>query len=151
MFFAGDLLLFGVDRFDTFQAMIDVLNNFCTMSNQSITFLNPKCSYLLRFREEELTRLSTIMGIQLTQNLGKYLGISLLHSRVSESHFNSTVERVQSKLTVWVNDALNLAGHTTMIQSVTSTIASYAKQTLEFPIGVCVIIKLHRINKRHGE
>lgn len=66
-------------------------------------------------------RLSTIMGIQLTQPW-YYLGISLLHSRVSVSHFNSIVERVQSKLTGWVSDTLNLAGRTTMIQSVASTI-----------------------------
>ncbi|KAI8573692.1 hypothetical protein RHMOL_Rhmol01G0297000 [Rhododendron molle] len=90
-------------------------------------------------------RLATIIGIDRTLNLGKYLGIPLLHSRVSKAHFNDLIEKVQGRLTGWSNHTLNGAGRATLIQSVSSTIPSYTMQTMEIPISVCE--KLDKINR----
>lgn len=70
-------------------------------------------------------RLASIIGIHRTLDLGKYLGISLIHSRLVKAHFNDLVEKFQCRLTVWSNHTLNVVGRATLIQSVSSTIPSY--------------------------
>ncbi|KAI8545912.1 hypothetical protein RHMOL_Rhmol07G0074100 [Rhododendron molle] len=53
-------------------------------------------------------RFSTLSGIPLTSDLGKYLSIPLLHSRATKYHFNKVIEKVQRRLTTWKSNNLNL-------------------------------------------
>lgn len=143
LFFADDLILFGVDNFSNCHAMLNVLTCFCEMSGQSINFNKSKMYISPNVQRRRANRLCNVVGIQHTIDLGKYLGIPLLHSRASKVHFNDLVDKVQSRLDGWINNTLNFAGRATMVQSVSSTIPSYMMQTMELPMGVCD--KLDRI------
>lgn len=69
--------------------MMEVLKDFRDMSGQSINFSQSKL-----FVSPNVTRrLSAISGISLTNDLGRYLGVPLLHNRVSKQHFNDLVEK----------------------------------------------------------
>ncbi|KAA3486170.1 reverse transcriptase [Gossypium australe] len=76
-------------------------------------------------------------GFQKVINLGKYLGVPLLHDRVTKSTLNFVIDKVRSKLQNWDARKLSLAGRITLAQSVLLAIPSYFMQSLVIPKGVC--------------
>ncbi|GLT60499.1 hypothetical protein SLA2020_332630 [Shorea laevis] len=83
---------------------------------------------------------SEVCGIPLTRDLGKYLGVPILHDRPRASTYKHLLEKIQMKLTV------SLAGRRILIQSVTSAIPSYTMQSILLPSSVCTDID--RMNRR---
>lgn len=70
------------------------------------------------------------MGVGLTGDLGKYMGIPLLHKRASNISFAPILEKTQKKLSGWKRDCLNMASRASLIKSVLSALPSYYMQTL---------------------
>ncbi|KAL7235947.1 hypothetical protein ACSBR1_019263 [Camellia fascicularis] len=89
--------------------------------------------------------LSNYCGITLTPNLGKYLGVPLLHSRVNSQISNNILEKIQQKLSNWKANNLSLAGRATVIQAVSSLIHSYIMQTAKLPQRICK--QIDKINR----
>ena len=77
--------------------------------------------------------LSRHMGITLTGDLGKYLGIPLLHQRASYITYAPLIEKTKKRLAGWKRDCLNMAGRTTLIKSVLFGLPSYHMQTMLLP------------------
>ncbi|KAA3466349.1 reverse transcriptase [Gossypium australe] len=71
------------------------------------------------------------------RNLGSYLGVPLLHDRVTKSTLNFVIEKVKRKVQNWDARKLSLAGCITLAQSVLLAITSYFMQTLAILKGVC--------------
>lgn len=121
------------------------LNEFCSLSGQSISltksklFVSPNCS-------RQLARnISALCGIPLTSDLGKYLGVPLLHQRVTKATYYHILEKVQARLAGWKTAQLSLAGRTLLIQSVTSSIPLYTMQTTKLPESInSAVDKCHR-------
>lgn len=84
-------------------------------------------------------------GFQLTSDLGKYLGVPLLHRRTNKETFNHLLERTQQRLSTWRAETLSFAGHVTLAQSVVAALPTYTMQTTLLPKYVCT--KLERMNK----
>ncbi|KAH1114363.1 hypothetical protein J1N35_007741 [Gossypium stocksii] len=70
-------------------------------------------------------------------NLERYLGIPLLHDRVTKSTLNFLVDKVRSKLQNWEARKLSFARRVTLVQSVLLAIPNYFMQSLLVPKGVC--------------
>lgn len=49
----------------------------------------------------------------LTDDLGKYLGVPLIHGRVTKSPYQDIAAKVNAKLSNWKVNTLSLAGHVT--------------------------------------
>lgn len=62
---------------------MEVLHDFCDLSGQSITLMNPELLVSPNVPRRKAKRISDFYGIALTTNLGKYLGGPLLHKRVT--------------------------------------------------------------------
>ncbi|KAL6219553.1 hypothetical protein ACLB2K_007312 [Fragaria x ananassa] len=90
-------------------------------------------------------RISSICGSLITKDLGVYLGMPLIHSRVSAATYANLVDKVQTRLASWKSKTLNMAGRLTLIQSVTSSIPIYAMQTAKLPVHTCE--RLDRLNR----
>ncbi|KAA3487341.1 reverse transcriptase [Gossypium australe] len=71
------------------------------------------------------------------QNLGTYLGVPLLHDRVTKTTLNFVVEKIRRKLHSWDARKLSIAGRIALAQSVLLSIPSYFMQTMMIPKGVC--------------
>ncbi|CAL2229209.1 unnamed protein product [Prunus armeniaca] len=74
---------------------------------------------------EVAKEISFICGSPLTENLGKYLGMPMLHSRITQTTYGGLVDKVHSRLASWKSKLLSLAGRSTSIQAVASTIPIY--------------------------
>ena len=58
--------------------------------------------------------LASELGFSLTSNLGKYLGMLLLHSRVTKGTYSEILEKVKRRLSGWNATSLLLAGRVTL-------------------------------------
>lgn len=65
---------------------------------------------------------SKVVDYKLTNNLGRYLGVLLLHDRVRDTTYGQIVSKV--KVGNWQANHLSVAERATLIQSVLNTILS---------------------------
>ncbi|XP_054791396.1 uncharacterized protein LOC129297044 [Prosopis cineraria] len=81
--------------------------------------------------------INSILGFMQTANLGKYLRVPLLHSRVKNDIFEEVVDKVKRSLSSWKVNSLSSAGGATLLSSVTSAIPSHIMQYSSLPINTC--------------
>ncbi|CAN1808124.1 Putative ribonuclease H protein At1g65750 [Linum perenne] len=78
-----------------------------------------------------------ILGIGVTRDLGRYLGVPILHGRVTKQTYSYILDRLDNKLAGWKAENLSLAGRVTLASSVLNSIPSYVMQTAFLPISLC--------------
>ncbi|CAN1167006.1 Putative ribonuclease H protein At1g65750 [Linum perenne] len=78
-----------------------------------------------------------LLGIAATQDLGRYLGVPILHGRVTKATYEYILHRMDEKLAGWKAHNLSLAGRVTLASSVLNAIPSYAMQTAFLPVSIC--------------
>ncbi|QHO25330.1 Putative ribonuclease H protein [Arachis hypogaea] len=70
-------------------------------------------------------------------NLGKYLGVPLLYSKVSKHTFDDIINKLNLRLNSWKASSLSLARRSTLVKSVLSSIPLYTMQTALLPSATC--------------
>ncbi|KAE8664067.1 hypothetical protein F3Y22_tig00112857pilonHSYRG00227 [Hibiscus syriacus] len=82
-------------------------------------------------------------GYEVVENLGRYLGVPLLHSRVTKATYSYLIEKVEQRLSGsgWAAKTLSFAGRITLAKAVLQTISSYAMQSSWLPKGVCTMLE----------
>ncbi|CAN1162623.1 Putative ribonuclease H protein At1g65750 [Linum perenne] len=75
--------------------------------------------------------------MEATQNLGKYLGVPIIHGRNSKELYNFLLERMDAKLAGWKRKSLSQAGRVSLAQSVLNSLPSYVMQTTLLPVDIC--------------
>ncbi|OMP00911.1 reverse transcriptase [Corchorus capsularis] len=135
LFFVDDLFLFS--RADPSQATVikHVLDEFCMASGAKISLEKSKLFVSPKARGSGRD-MSSLLGITGSDNLGKYLGVPLIHGRVTKATFKEIIEKVQSMLSSWKSRFLSLAGRATLISSVTTSIPAYNMMTMALPKNV---------------
>ncbi|XVF02613.1 hypothetical protein REPUB_Repub04eG0190100 [Reevesia pubescens] len=83
-------------------------------------------------------------GIPLTDNLGTYLGVPIIHSRVKKETYAPLVYKVFKKLAGWKGKVLRPAGRRTLIQSTSPAIPLHTMQSSLLPSSICK--RLDQIN-----
>lgn len=136
LFFADDIMLFGTTTVEQCNVMKDTLDMFCTQSGQLVSGHKSKLFVSPNISLRNAKQLSNLCGFNLTKDLGMYLGVPLLHSKVSKQKYQYVIERLNMKLAGWKSDSLNLMGRATLVQSVTSTIPYYTMQTSILPASI---------------
>lgn len=109
------------------------------MSGQTINLEKSKVFVFPDVQRIKARRISDLCGIKLTNNLGKYLGVPLLHKRLSKQDFNHIIEKFKIEWLGWflTPSCYQLVYRTTLAQSVTSTIPSYTMQTMHLSASIC--------------
>lgn len=115
------------------------------MSGQKVNFNKSKLYCSPNIARRDSLVFSNICGMALSDNLGTYLGVPLVHGRFNKSHCNFIVDKVQKRLSGWKAKCLSLAGRCVLVQVVSSTIPVYVMQTMTLPISVCD--KIDKINQ----
>lgn len=145
LFFVDDLVLFGQANISNCKAIMEVINEFCMLSGQTVNLHKSKLFVSPNISRNKAHRLSNSCGIAHTNDLGKYLGVPILHSTANKDQFKHILDRVQSRLAGWKSNTLMLAGRATLIQASSTTIPNYAMQTMKLHVNMCD--KLDRINR----
>lgn len=133
LFFADDLILFGEASSSQVDCMMGCVNQFCEASGQKMNKEKTRVCFSRNVHFSRATNLSSKMGVGPTGDLGKYLGIPLIHKRASYPLFAPILNKVQNRLSGWQGKYLNIAGRATLIKSVLDAIPSYYMQTILLP------------------
>lgn len=83
------------------------------------------------------TQISQVFGFHIVINLGTYLGVPLLHERITKITLRFIVDKVRQKLQNWEARKLSIAGRVTLVQLVLLTIPNYFMQSMLIPKGIC--------------
>lgn len=82
-------------------------------------------------------KISEWSGYSKCNNLGKYLGVPVLHSRISFSTYSYLLENIQERLLGWKTENLLMAGRVTLCKSVILALPLYTMQFIAFPKAIC--------------
>lgn len=144
LFFADDLILFA--KANDRSAMLSWKPSMSFAKCRDKKSISKNQNYFApNVPIREALKISFRCGMQLTKDLGTYLGVPIVHGRFNHAHCNHIVEKVQKRLAGWKANCISLAGRRTLVQAVTSTIPNYAMQTMSLPIKLCD--KIDKLNR----
>ena len=137
LFFGDDLVLFD----STFVAQTNlikvVLVDFCLSSGHKVSSQKFKIFFSSNVNSSSRDWICDTLGFNETDDLGKYLGVSILHSKVRNDTYLYIEDNVRKKLFGWAAKSLSLSGRIILAKSVLLAIPSYAMQTTMLPNGLC--------------
>ncbi|KAA3482563.1 LINE-type retrotransposon LIb DNA [Gossypium australe] len=137
LFFADDLVIFYKAHIDQARLLDNILSRFSKISGHKISARKSSIFFSKNTGNDTRNQISQPMGFKEVQNLGTYLGVPLLHKRVTKSTLNFVVDKIRRKLQSWDARKLSFAGRITLAQSVLISIPNYFMQTMMIPKGVC--------------
>ncbi|KAI5318919.1 hypothetical protein L3X38_038627 [Prunus dulcis] len=94
LFFADDLILFGEANIQHATIMHDCLETFCGLSGQQVNFEKSKIFCSLNTDRAIARQIAATSGSPLTNSLGSYLGVPLIHFRVNKDTWSHVVMKV---------------------------------------------------------
>ncbi|CAN1147561.1 Putative ribonuclease H protein At1g65750 [Linum perenne] len=140
LFYADDLILLSEATPCQAEVILQCLDAFCDASGQAVNKEKSVCFCSPNTLRSTASTIAGILGFSLTQNLGRYLGVPILHERTSTQTYQGIVDRITQKLMGWKVKSLSLAGRVTLAQSVLAAIPAYVMQTAVIPSTTCEII-----------
>ncbi|XP_061363867.1 uncharacterized protein LOC133307381 [Gastrolobium bilobum] len=132
LFFADDLLIFSEANRDQANLISNILNRFCLASGQKISYSKTKCCFSRNVNHTKRRQLSSIMSFDISVDLGKYLGVPVLHNMVNKHTFSYTLDRTNGRLKAWKEKTT---------KSVLAAMPTYSMQTALLPLGTCYAIE----------
>ncbi|XP_061348715.1 uncharacterized protein LOC133294051 [Gastrolobium bilobum] len=137
LFFADDIILCAEASVEQAFIINQVLKIFSAASRQKIS---ENKSRVMFSRNVGVTRAKEIgekLGVGITNDLGKYLGVNLSHKRASRISLINVMEMVYSRLSSWNHSPLSLAGRITLEKSVLEALPAYTMQSTIILVNVC--------------
>ncbi|CAN1762273.1 Putative ribonuclease H protein At1g65750 [Linum perenne] len=136
-FFADDLVLFGEASATQARVISDILDRFCDASGQSVSKPKSRIYFSRNTPNRVSAEIVSILGIAATSDLGRYLGVPILHGKVTKHTYDFLLDRMDSRLAGWKTDNLSLAGRVTLASSVLNSLPSYVMQIAFLPVTLC--------------
>ena len=118
VFFVDDLLLFAEASCTQAAVINDVLNTFCVSLGTEVNKQKSQVLFSKNVKPCNVRNIGTTLGFFVTMDLGNYLGMPLLHSRVSKATYHGILEKVERKLNGWSAKHLSFVGRVTLTQTV---------------------------------
>ncbi|OMO92659.1 reverse transcriptase [Corchorus olitorius] len=137
LFFADDLMLFNVAEHAQVEVVRDTLTEFSNASGLHVNLEKSKLWMSPNVPIDKARSLSRSCGIPLASELGTYLGVPIIHGRVSKVTYKHVIDKVLRRLDNWKGKVLNYAGRKTLIQSTLNSLPIYTMQTAMLPVSVC--------------
>ncbi|CAL1388700.1 unnamed protein product [Linum trigynum] len=98
LFFADDLILFGESSMQQVSTIMQCLDDFSAASGQQVSKPKSRVFFSKNITDAQGAEISAGLGIPETKNLGRYLGVPVIHDRVSKATFIDLIDRVDSRL-----------------------------------------------------
>ena len=108
LFFADDLILFAKANCEQAKILKKCLDHFCNLSGQAVIYDKSVLHCSPNTPNGTVAGIRKICGSTIMDNLGKYLGMPLIHSRITSRTYAPIVDKVQSRLAGWKGKTLNI-------------------------------------------
>ena len=96
-------------------------------------------------KPELIREMKLLSAMKCSSTLGIYLGVPIHSNRFSKDTYNALLDKIKKRLSGWKASQLSLTGRSILVQSVSSTIATYTMQTAKLPSSV--IREIDRLNR----
>lgn len=129
LFFADDIILFGEATVDQASVISECLQRFCVASGSNISFGKSRVYFSKNVNIESSTAISETLGIEATEDLGLYLGMPTLTSRIIKDTFGYLCEKLSGSPTCRMEDQVSFSCgsyHPCEIHSYHSSLLCYA-------------------------
>ncbi|CAN1163243.1 LINE-1 retrotransposable element ORF2 protein [Linum perenne] len=136
LFFADDLVLFGMVNPNQCHSIRNCLDTFCKASGQLVSKDKSRIFFSANVNKASRRHVCRELGFAETNDLGRYLGVPVLHGRINKGTHKYLIERIDKKLEGWKRNTLSLAGRVTLASSVLNSIPAYAMQTTLLPASI---------------
>lgn len=130
-------MIFAEASIDQARVIQQCLQRFCNASGEKFSCSKSRVYFTKNASLDLQQSVCQELNIASTEDLGFYLGMPALHSRVTKSTFAHLCLKVDRKLAGWKSKFLSMAGRVTLAQSTLSTMALYSMQTVKVPRGIC--------------
>ena len=137
LFFADNFMLFARANSQNCVAIVEVLDNFCKLAGQKVNLAKSRILFSPNVSRRCKRSICRKLGINATQNLGRYLGFPLIYQGRNGDAFNFLIEKVQKKLSGWKAKFLSKAGKLVLAKSTVIPIVDYYMQCHTLSIKVC--------------
>lgn len=141
MCFADDLILVAEASQHQVTSIKTILQQFCDQSGQKINLRKSQVWFSGNVTEDAALALSHDLGVNITKDLGKYLGVPMLHQRMSKHSFSYLLDKMRKKLTGRKAKTLSFTGRVTLAQASLVNIPGYVFQSTLIPSYICVKLK----------
>lgn len=138
--FADDVLLFAEASEEQIILLKHILDLFCRCSSQKISEAKTRIFFSKNVDSCVKNTICQASGFQMTNDLGKYLGVPILHEKINRRSFQFILDKVDSRLSNWKVKTLSFAGRLTLTYSVIQAMPSYIMQSTYLPNYFCVEI-----------
>ncbi|GMI72716.1 hypothetical protein like AT3G24255 [Hibiscus trionum] len=115
----------------------ETLDIFCACSGHRVSSDKTTIYFSKNCSKPRGLELVGVGGFKLVDDLGMYLGVPLLHKRVTSATYKFLIEKVESRLSGWAARVLSLAGRITLAKAVLQAIPTYIMQTAWLPKSIC--------------
>ena len=120
--FADDLIMVLEVSMEQVAIINQCLNAFCESSSQWVSNENTRIFFSQNVHHTKRYELSQVFDFQQMQDLGKYLGVSILHKRTIRGTYKVILDKVKARLSAWKATSLSMAGRLTLVKSVISVL-----------------------------
>lgn len=134
------MLLFAEASEEQITLISSILGLFCRCSRQKISEAKTRIFFSSNVDESTKSRICQLSGFQITDDLGKYLGIPILYKKVNRRSFQFVIDKVDQRLSNWKAKTLSLAGRLTLCKLVVQALPTYVMQSAWVPRSVCDVI-----------
>ncbi|PKI68846.1 hypothetical protein CRG98_010903 [Punica granatum] len=93
-----DLVLFAEASVEQMQVVKGVMEEFCEPSGQKISVVKTTIYFSKYVCPSLRDEIHEVCGFLVTEDLGKYLGVPIIHKRVTKQTYYRIVERVKARL-----------------------------------------------------
>lgn len=135
--FADDVLLFAEAREDQIILIKKILELFCRSSGQKVSEEKTRIFFSNNMDRGIQTQICSSSGFQVNNDLGKYLGVPIIHSRINRGSFQFILDKVDQRFSNWKTKMLSFAGRLTLTKSVLQSLPSYVIQSAYVPRSIC--------------
>ncbi|KAL4289808.1 hypothetical protein GQ457_14G017730 [Hibiscus cannabinus] len=129
LFFVDDMVLFAEASLDQVLIIRDVMDRFCVASGHKISAAKTQICFSNNCTPCVRATIANGLGFEVVSDLGKYLGVPLLHKRVSKDTYAYLLDKMKARLPGWAANTLTLAGRITLAKAVLQAIPSYVIQS----------------------
>ena len=137
LFFADDLMLFAEADMDQAAIIKACLDDFCAASGEKVNNMKSRIFFSKNVNHTKVNEISNFMGFSPCVDLGRYLGVPLIHQKVTRRSQEYILGKMDKKLSQWKANTLSSAAHYTLVHSVVSVIPSYDMQTISLLSSTC--------------
>ncbi|CAL1382610.1 unnamed protein product [Linum trigynum] len=98
LFFADDLIFFGVSSMELVQVISQCLREFGAASGQQVSRPKSRVFFSQNVIAADVARLSATLDIPETKNFGRYLGVPVIHDPVTKDTYTELIDRIDARL-----------------------------------------------------